>query len=429
MTSETHPQRKPRRRLFADIQPLRESPDYRRLWIGDALSGIGGQFTRVAVPVQVYALTHSSFAVGMLGLASAVPLLTFGLLGGAVADAVDRRKLALLMSCLMALVSCLFALQASLDLRQLWLLYALTALGAGFTAVSSPTRRAFVPRLLRRDLLRAANALSMLSFQVSMALGPLLAGVLIAVAGLKAAYILDALTFVFPVYAVARLRPMAMERVATGGLRMVAEGLRFVAHTPVVASALLVDLNATIFGMPFALFPALVATHFGGGARTIGLLYAAPALGGLICAAVSGSLAHIHRQGLAVLVAVAVWGAAIAGFGFSRAVPLAVLCLAVAGGADVVNGVFRGTILQSNTPDSLQGRVGSVGFIVGAGGPRVGDIEAGVVAAWTSPVTSAVSGGLISLAGAAALALALPAFIRYRATSEHAETSAQTAAV
>jgi len=370
--------------------------------------------TSVAVPVQVYALTHSSLAVGMIGLAIAVPLIGLGLLGGAIADAFDRRGLVMVTTSLLAVVSLLFALQALLDLRWLWLLYVLIAVQSSLSAIDQPARRTFIPRLLPPDRIPAATALSFLSFHVSNTAGPLVAGVVIAAAGLQTAYVVDAISFFFSFYGVLRLPAMPPHGGgAPPGLRAVVEGLRFVRHQPVIARSLLVDLNATIFGMPFALFPALAATRFGGGAQTVGLLYAAPAIGGLIASGCSGPLSHVHRQGRAILIAIAVWGAAIAGFGATKALWLGVLLLAVAGAADVVNGVFRTTIIQVNTPDALQGRVNSVGFVVGAGGPRLGDVESGVVASLTSPAFSAVSGGLASVIGVVLLGLSGPAFARY----------------
>jgi MFS family permease len=401
---------------LADTRPVRESPEYRRLWVGGSLSGLGSQMTGVAVAVQVYALTRSSLAVGLLGLALAVPLITLGLPGGTFADAVDRRKLVLLSSSLLALVSLTFAAQALLDLRLLWLLYLLTALQSSLFAVDQPARRTFIPRLLPQNQIPAAAALSFLSFQVSLVAGPLLAGVIIAVAGLKLVYLLDAVTFAFALYPVARLGSMRVAAGAPVGLRAIAEGLRFVRSQPVIATVLLADINGTVFGMPRALFPAFAATRFGGGPQTVGLLYAAPAIGGLLIAAFSGPLGRFRRQGLAVLVAISVWGATIAGFGLTRLLWLAVVLLAVAGAADVVNGVFRTTILQTNIPDALIGRVNSVGFVVGAGGPHIGDVEAGAVAALTSPVISAVSGGVACVAGVVLIGLAAPVLARYDAS-------------
>lgn len=402
------------RRILADTRPLAESPAFRRLWAGAALSSIGSRMTSVAVPIQVYALTHSSLAVGMIGLTIAVPLIGLGLLGGSIADAFDRRTLVMGTTTLLAVVSLLFALQAVLDLRQLWLLYVLIAVQSCLGAIDQPARRTFIPRLLPPDRIPAASALSFLSFHVSNTIGPLVAGTIIAAAGLQTAYVIDAVSFFFSFYGVMRLPVMPPHAGgASPGVRAVVEGLRFVRHQPVVAMAVLVDLNATIFGMPFALFPALAMTHFGGGAQTVGLLYAAPAIGGVIASGCSGPLSHIHRQGRAVLIAVAVWGTAIAGFGATNLLWLGVVLLAIAGAADVVNGVFRTTIMQVNTPDALQGRVNSVGFVVGAGGPRLGDVESGVVASLTSPGFSAVSGGLASVVGVVLLGLLRPAFVRY----------------
>jgi MFS family permease len=404
-----------RKRLLADIRPLRESPEYRRLWIGQSLSAVGNQMTNVAVPVQVYAMTHSSFAVGAIGLVVAVPLIAAGLLGGSLADAVDRRKLVLITSSGLALLSFVFALQAALNLRQLWLLYVVIALQGCLFAIDQPARSTFIPRLLPPERIPAATALNQLSFQLSGTVGPLLAGVVIAAAGLKAAYATDAATFAIAIYAIAKLRPMPPQGGgAPPGFAAVVEGLRWARQHRVIAMVFLVDLNAMIFGMPRAIFPALAATHFGGGARTVGLLYAAPAIGGLIGAAFSGPLAHVRRQGLAVLVSIVVWGASIAGFSVSRSLLLGAVLLAVAGAADMVSAVFRSTMLLQNVPDALLGRLSAVNFVVVAGGPRLGDLEAGSVAELTSPVFSAVSGGLACVVGVVLLGLAVPAFARYR---------------
>lgn len=410
-----------RRRLLADITPLRESPEFRRVWLGSLVSGTGGMITSVAVPIQIYALTRSSLAVGLLGLFLSVPLITVSLVGSSFVDAVDRRALILLTSTLLSGISLLLALQAFFHLRLVWVLYVLIAVQSSLVAIDSPARRTIIPRLLPTERIAAANALSFLAFQVSVIVGPLLAGVMIAAWGVQFAYLVDAASFLFSIYAVARLHPMrAAADAARPGVQAVLEGLRFVRRHPVIRTVLLIDLNATIFGFPRALFPALADTHFGGGARTVGVLYAALAVGGLASALFSGSLSHLRRQGLAVTVAIAIWGAAMACFALVPWLPLACLCLAIAGGGDVVNHVFRTTILQTQTPDALQGRVSSVGFVVGAGGPQVGDVEAGVVAQLTSPVFSAFIGGAICVAGVVLLTLAVPSFARYRAQSEPA---------
>ncbi len=405
--------------LLADTRPLRESPEFRRLWLGHGLSTLGSQMTNVAVAVQIYALTGSSLAVGMIGLASAVPLIALGLFGGSFADAVDRRRLVLITSSLLAVVALGFAAQAALDLGQVWLLYALIVVQSSLVAIDAPARRTFMPRLLQPALIPAAAALAQLAFRLGLLVGPLLGGVIIAGFGLAAAYAVDALTFAAALAAVLKLRAMPVEGGGTApGLRAVVEGLRFLRRQPVLATVLLADINATVFGMPAALFPALAATQFGGGAETVGILTAALGLGGLAAGAFSGPLSHVRRQGLAMLLAVAAWGAASACFALTSTVWVAAALLALAGAADMVNGVFRSTMLQVIPPDALRGRVNGVGFVVGAGGPRLGDARAGAVAELASPVVSGVGGGLACLAGVAVLAWAVPALWRYDARAK-----------
>lgn len=414
-----------RRRLFLDIRPLRESAEFRRLWVGGSLSSIGTQMTAVAVAVQVYGLTGSSFAVGAIGFTLAVPMIGLGLVGGSIADAMDRRKLVLVTNGGLIVVSALFALQALLDLRQLWLLYVLTAVSASLSAIAAPARRTFIPRLLPPERLPAGAALFSLSFQVAMVVAPLVAGVLIAAAGLAAAYLCDVATFVVGLYTVVRLRPMPPDGGGTPlGVRSVVDGLRFVRRNRLIAATFLADLNATVLAMPVALFPALAA-GFGGGPQTVGWLYAAPGIGGLVAATFSGPLGHIRRQGRALLVAVGVWGAGMAAVGVSPTLWLAVVALSVAGAADIVTNICRVTILQVNTPDELRGRLNGLDFVVGAGAPQLGNVRAGAVAALTGPAVSAATGGLASVAGALLLAAAFPALTRYDAATRR--TAAGTA--
>lgn len=411
-----NPQPKSRKRLFADITPLRESPEYRRLWFGQSLSGLGNQMTTVAVPVQVYDLTHSSLAVGFVGLAVAVPLVAVGLLGSALTDAMDRRRLVVGTSSVLTAVSLAFGVQAFTNVRQVWLLYLLLVVQSTVMAVDTPARRTFVPRLLPPERLPAAMALSQLAFQITVVGGPLIAGLLIVVWSFQGCYVLDAVSFAATLYAVLRMRAMPVQAGSSRpGLRAVAEGLRFLRSQPVVSTVMLVDLNATVLGMPFALFPAFAYQHFGGGSVVVGLLYAAPAMGGVLCGTFSGRFSYVRRQGLAMMVAVGIWGVAVAGFGVARILWLAVILLAVAGGADMANAVFRNTIIQMATPDEYRGRVNGVAYIVGAGGPRLGDLEAGVIASLTSPAISAVSGGLGCLVGMLLLGVLRPALARYKA--------------
>jgi MFS family permease len=415
-----------RRRLLADISPLRESPPFRRLWIGSTLSAVGGSLTLFAVPLQVYDITRSPFAVGAIGLAEIVPTLTVGLLGGAIADAVDRRKLVLTVSIGSALASGALAAQAFAGLRSIWLLYVLVALSAGLSAINAPARRTFIPALLPADQVTAGLALNRLSFQLMLMIGPALAGQIAAAPhlGLRVCYLIDAVSFGASMYGVARLPALPPAPGATRpGPRAVAEGISFILRSQVLAGAFLADLNATIFGLPVALFPAINAARFGGNPRTLGLFMAAIGVGGMASAACSGPVGHIRRQGRAMLWAVAVWGAAFAGFALAPGLWLTLTMLAIAGAADTFTVVFRGTIVQMATTNELRGRVSAADYVVGAGGGQLGNVEAGALGSLTSPVTSALAGGLITVAGAVVIGLALPAFARYRAPGHDQEAA------
>lgn len=398
------------------MTPLRESVEFRWLWAGQSLSSIGTMMTGVAVAIQVYDLTGSSVAVGAVSLATLVPTLLLGLFGGSIADAVDRRRLVLITGSLLMLVSMVFALQAWLDWGQLWLLYVLTAIGAAASAIDTPARRTFIPRVLPPKLLPAAAALHQLSFQAAIIAAPVLAGVLISAVGLEAAYGLDALTFVAVLVSVRRLPPMPPEGGgATFGVRSVVEGLRYAVRHPLIGMIFLIDLNATVLAMPTALFPALADTRFGGGAQTVGYLYAAIGVGGIVAGILSGPLGHLRHQGRAMLISVAIWGAAIGSVGLTHNLWIAVALLATAGAADIVTTVFRATILQTATPDDLRGRLNSLDFIVGLGGPHLGNVRAGTVAGFFGPTISILTGGLLCLLGIAALTGASKTFRRYDA--------------
>jgi MFS family permease len=408
------------RRIAADVTPLRESSDYRRWWFGYTLSFTGTQLTQFAIPLQVYVLTRSSLDVGLVGLAVLVPTVTMGLLGGSVADAVDRRRLTLVTGSALMLLSLLLTLQAALGLHQLWLLYVIAGVQGAFSATDSSARGAILPRLVRRDMLPAANALGQLGFNSGLSLGPLLGGLLVGTLGFSWAYGLDALSFFAVLYAIWRLPAMPPEGgVTRAGVASVLEGLRFLGPRKNLLMTFLVDINAMVFGMPRALFPAIAATWFHGGAGTVGLLAAAAPVGALVGAATSGWAGRVRRQGLAVLVSVAVWGGSIAAFGFTRTLWLALLLLAIAGAADMVSAIFRNTILQVSTPDALRGRLQGVFIVVVTGGPRLGDTEAGSVAAAFGTQMSVVSGGLACIAGVALLAAAYPSFAAY--DGEHPE--------
>jgi MFS family permease len=411
-----------RRRLLADTTPLRESVAFRRLWAGTTVSSVGGALTSFAVILQVYELTHSPFAVGLLGVAQVVPTLAVGLLGGSVTDAVDRRKLVLVTTSCLAVVSAALAAQAFAGLHVVWPLYALVAMQASLGAVDRPARSTFIPSLLPASQLAAGLALDRLSFQIVLTAGPALAGLIAAAPhlGLQMCYLIDAVSFAAALYGVARLPAM---RPHGGGIRpsprTVAEGISFIRRSKVLAGAFLTDLNATVFGLPLALFPAINAERFGGDPRTLGLFATAIGAGGLISAAFSGPVGHVSRQGRAMLCTVAVWGAAFAGFAVANSLWLTLTMLAVAGAADTFTVVFRGAIVNTMTPDQLRGRVLAADYVVGAGGPQLGNLEAGALGSLTSPTISALAGGLLTIAGTVVIGLALPAFTRYRRQPHH----------
>jgi len=406
------------KRLLADIGPLRESAAFRRLWVGSTLSSAGSALTYFAVMLQVYDLTRSTLAVGFIGVAQAVPTLAVGLLGGPLTDALDRRKVVLVTSSCLAVVSAALAAQAFAGLGQVWLLYLLVGVQYAVSAVDRPARSTFIPALLPASQVTAGLALDRISFQLMLIVGPALAGIIAAAPhlGLRACYLVDALSYAAALYGVGRLPalrpPGGRPRL---GPRAVAEGIRFIRHSQVLAGAFLADLAATVFALPVALFPAINAERFGGDPRTLGLFTTAIGVGGLASAVLSGPLGRMSRPGRAMLVAVAVWGAAFAGFAVAPAVLWLTLgLLAVAGAADTFTVVFRVSIVQAVTPEALRGRVLAADYVVGAGGGQLGNLGSGALGSLTSPVISAFTGGLLTLAAVAVLGLALPAFRRYR---------------
>jgi MFS family permease len=404
------------KRLLVDLTPLRQSPPFRRLLAGSTLSSVGGSMTTFAVTLQVYQITRAPFAVGAIGIARMAPALAIGLLGGSLADAVDRRKLGLVTTTSLAVVSAGLTAQAFAGLGMVWLLYALVAIQSALGSVNAPARQTFLPRLLPPAQLAAGLALNRISFQLMLIGGPALGDLITATTGsLRACYLADTLSFAAALYGVAGLPAMQpREDKARPGPRAVAAGLGLIARSQVLAGAFLTDLNATVFGLPVALFPAINADRFGGSPSTLGLLTAAIGVGGLVSSVFSGPVGKVSRRGLAMLCSAAVWGAAFAGFALAPALWLALSLLAIAGAADTFTVVFRSAIVQSVTPDRFRGRILAVDYVVGAGGGEVGNLEAGAVGSLTSPTIGALSGGLAAIAGTVVIGLALPAFARYQ---------------
>lgn len=412
-----------RRRLVIDITPLRESPDYRRLWTGHAVAILGTQMTRVAVPYQVYVLTDSTLMVGLASLAQLIPLMVCSLFGGAVADAADRRKLLVLTESLLAVVVGGLALLALLDRPPIWAIFVLVAISAGLSALEGPARSASVASLVRREILPSAFALNQSLTQVGAIVGPAVAGVVIAALGLSTTYAVNVLTFLVSLAVLRRMRPMPPAHAVTRpGLKSVAEGLTYLKGKPAVMGCFLADVNAMFFGMPRALFPAIALDQLGGDAVTVGLLHAAPGAGALIGALTSGWVVSVTRQGRAVIISIMVWGLAIAGFGLSHWLPLTLLLLMVAGVADVVSAVFRQTVLQLSVPDHLRGRLSAVHIGVVTGGPLLGDARAGATASVTSPAFAMVSGGLACAVVMGLLGWRLRALRRWTLADAEAES-------
>jgi MFS family permease len=410
-------------RLLADLTPLRVSAPYRRLWAALGISNVGQQMTSVAVGLQVWDITESSFMVGLVGLAQLIPLVGFGLYGGTLSDAFDRRKVGMVSAAGLWVASVAFLAQSLAGWENVGVLYLVVAAASAFFAVGNPARQAIIPRIVPSELLPAANALGMITWNIGFTLGPVLGGLLVAATGtVTTAYAGDVVAFTLVVWAMYRL-PSLPPIVAPGaerpraGWASVKEGFAFLKGKRNLQMTFYQDIVAMVFGMPRALFPAIAAQWYGGTtqeiALTLGLLSAAPAAGALVSGVLSGPLGRVRWQGRAIVVSIMVWGAAIAAFGLVRWLPLALLLLAVAGAADNVSAVFRTTILQAATPDEYRGRLQGVFTVVVAGGPRLGDVEAGTVAALAGETVSVVSGGLACIAGSAILVAKSPQFWRY----------------
>ncbi|WP_104086481.1 MFS transporter [Arthrobacter sp. GMC3] len=421
-------------RILADITPLRESPAFRRLWIGNGLSSIGTQLTVVAVSLEIYDLTGSTLSVGMLGLVALIPLVFAGLYGGSIADAHDRRKVALYSSTVLWLVTICIALQAWLGLGNIWILYGLIAVQSAAAGVNGSARSAIVPRLVRPALLPSANALSMIVMGLGTTIGPLMAGILVANVGYGWTYTVDVLTFTASLWALFKLPPLpplAREgggEVQRAGLKSVLEGFAFLGSRKNLRMTFLVDMCAMVFALPRALLPAIGAVWLGGGEQTAGILLASIAAGSFLAALFSGPLGGVRRQGLAVVWSITLWGAAIVGLGgtvlagghthdgvTSPWLVGAVAALVVAGVADTISSVFRSTILQSATPDHLRGRLQGIFVVVVTGGPRLGDVFSGSMGQWRGEGWAAVIGGLLCIAAVWGLALWQRGFLRYDA--------------
>jgi MFS family permease len=416
------------RRLLADTRPL-ANPHFKRLWRANIVTVVGAQLTVVAVPAQIYSMTGSSAYVGLTGIFGLVPLVVFGLWGGALADVFDRRTLLLITTCGLIATSAGFWLQAALGAEDVWLLLSLFAVQQAFFAVNQPTRSALLPRILDEELLPAANSLNMTVMQAGGIAGPLVGGALIPLMGFSWLYLLDTITLFATLGAVVRLPPLPILGVTvTPGIGAVVDGFRYLRTQPVLMMSFVVDIIAMVFGMPRALFPELADVAFGGpdeGGVAFALLFAAIPAGAVVGGVLSGWVSRVERQGLAVILAILVWGAAMVGFGVAAMLAplapalflgIAVLMLAIGGAADMASAAFRTSMLQAAADDSVRGRLQGIFIVVVAGGPRVADVLHGATAAVTGAAVAAAGGGVLVIIGTVLAALAVPAFVRYRVT-------------
>ncbi len=414
--------------FFADLTPLR-TRDFRRLWLAGIPTVIGANLTVFAVPVQLYALTQNSAYVGLAGIFALVPLIVFGLWGGALADHMDRRVLLIITACGLAVASVMLWVQAALSLNNVWVVLCLLSVQQAFYAINSPTRSAAIPRMVPPEQLPAANSLNTTVFQFGAIVGPLLAGVLLGFVDLSTLYLIDAITCIAPILATIRIAaiPPANGDDSPGvGFRAVLDGFRYLAGNTVVLMSFVVDLIAMILGMPRALFPQMAHESFGGpvaGGTTMALLSAAISVGAVAGGVFSGWLPRIQRQGLTVIIAILVWGVAMIGFGVASGLAggtaglmlwIALVFLAVGGAADMVSSAFRNTILQQAASDDVRGRLQGVFTVVVAGGPRLADAVHGAAAATVGTTVAAAGGGGLVVVGVLIAAVLAPAFVRYR---------------
>ncbi|TQM15508.1 MFS transporter [Pseudonocardia kunmingensis] len=398
-----------------DTRPLRTSPAFRRLWIGTVAIRCSGQMAVVAVLYQVWELTRSPLWTGAIGVATAVPNIVLGLLGGTIADTFDRRRVVLLTSSGAVAAATLLAAQAVAGLGSAPLVLVLVAAQTSCTALGAASRRAIMPRLLPQSQVAAGVALDLAAFQVAMLVGPAVAGVVLAGWGPSWVYTVDALAILIALYGVVRLPPMRPEGGSTrAGPRATGEGLAFLWRRPALRGVLAADLAATVLAMPVALFPVINQERFGGDPHTLGLFLTAVAVGGMTAGLLSGLVTSAVRPGAVMLGAAAVWGVALAGFGLVDGLVATLTCLAVAGAADTVSVTSGGTLVQLETPDGFRGRINSAQYAVGAGGPGIGDARAGLVAGLVSASAAAVSGGVACVLAVMVIAGTHPALRRWR---------------
>ncbi len=398
--------------MFLDLTPLRVSRDYRLLFFGQLISFFGSMMSFVVVPIQMYQLTGSNLMVGLIGVAEFVPMFTLAFVGGALADAVDRRKMLRLTEIGQTVTTAILLGNALLPNPRIWVLFVCVGLHAGLAGLQRPSFEALIPRIVPLDLMSAVSALNSIRFNVGLIFSPILAGLIASGFGAKFAYALDLLTFAASLAAVWLIRPVPPAPDADRpNFESIKKGFRYAMSRQELLGTYLIDINAMLFGMPKALFPAL-AVGFGVGS-SVGFFYSAIAVGALLASLTSGWTAKIHRHGLAITCAAALWGAAIIFFGFSNNLWLALFFLGAAGFFDMISGIFRGTVWNQTIPNHLRGRLAGIEMISFLTGPMLGDAESGIVAHLLDVKTSIIIGGVLTVVGTIILAMLLPKFIKY----------------
>ncbi len=398
--------------MFIDITPLKVSRDYRLLFIGQFISAFGTAISFVVLPVQVYALTESTFMVGLLGAVEFIFILLLAFVGGAYADFIDKRKMLRLTEIGQTIVTTILVGNALLPRPRVWILFVCAALHAGLSALQRPSFEAMMQKIVSPDLMPSVGALNSIRWNMTTILGPSLAGIIVAAFGASVAYSIDLVTFIASLTAVFLIQsaPPAAQTENRPSLKSVVEGIHYAWQRKEILGTYLIDMNAMFFGMPSALFPA-IAAQFGAG--TVGFFYAAPSIGALVATLTSGWTKKINRHGLFVAIAAALWGVSIIFFGFATNLYAALFFLALAGAADMVSALFRFVIWNQTIPTYLRGRLAGLEMISYTSGPKLGDAEAGIVATLFSLRTSIVSGGILCVVGTLVVSALIPQFIKY----------------
>jgi MFS family permease len=402
-------------RIAVDVQPLRESRDFRLVTLGAVITGLGSQAALVALPYQVFVITGSAFLTGLIGLAELGPLIVASLFGGALADRFERRRLLLLCQYALVAIAAALAVAAATGPPPIWILFVLAGAMAGASSIERVVSSAIVPKTVSPQMLPSAISLTYGLYQLTMVVGPGFGGILISLFGLTTPYAVDAVSCLGMAGAAAMMsrQPPPEQEAHEPVFRSIAAGLAYLRKLPAVTAGFVMDLCAMTFGMPRALFPVLALTVYHAGAAGTGLLYAAVAAGSTVAALTTGWMRHARFLGRIVLVCVGLWGIFIAGAGLVDNIWPAAFLFALAGAADSVSAVCRSTMMQTLTPDAMRGRISSVFSLVVAGGPRLGDVESGSVAAIVNPAFSVVTGGLVCLASVGVVAIAFPQLAAY----------------